>query len=100
LKKIYLVLRTLLAMKLKLVLLRKRRLKLSPYLLKAKHNLKNYDLENLTKVLQKLSNQVIDLKRSTEEASSSKGPYKPPFRKPFPTNRPNPNPEGLNLESL
>jgi ribonuclease HI/transposase InsO family protein len=60
----------------------------------------NSDLENLTKVVQKLSNQVIDLKRSTEEASSSKGPYKPPFRKPSPTNRPNPNPEGLNLESL
>jgi hypothetical protein len=35
-----------------------------------------------------------------EEASSSKGPYKPPFRKPFPTNRPNPTTEGLNLESL
>jgi hypothetical protein len=40
------------------------------------------------------------LKRSAEEASSSKGPYKPPFRKPFPTNRPNPNSKGLNLESL
>jgi hypothetical protein len=52
------------------------------------------------KVVQKLSNQVIDLKRSSEEASSSKGPYKPPFRKPFSTNWPNPNPEGLNLESL
>ena len=60
----------------------------------------NSDLENLTKVVQKLSNQVIDLKRSTEEASSSKGPYKPPFQKPFPTNRPNPTTEGLNLESL
>jgi ribonuclease HI len=36
----------------------------------------------------------------TEEASSSKGPYKPPFQKPFPTNRPNPTTEGLNLESL
>jgi hypothetical protein len=47
-----------------------------------------------------LSNQVIDLKRSAEEASSSKGPYKPPFRNPFPTNRPNTNSEGLNLESL
>jgi hypothetical protein len=44
------------------------------------------DLENLTKVFQKLSNQVIDLKRMTGEASSSKGPYKPPFQKPFPTN--------------
>jgi hypothetical protein len=44
------------------------------------------ELENLTKVVQKLSNQVIDIKRSTEEASSSKGPYRPPFRKPFQTN--------------
>jgi hypothetical protein len=60
----------------------------------------NSDLENLTKIVQKLSNQVIDLKRLTEEASSSKGPYKPPFRNPFPQNQPNPNPEGLNLESL
>jgi hypothetical protein len=58
----------------------------------------NSELENLTKVVQKLSNQVIDIKRSTEEASSSKGPYRPPFRKPFQTNRPNPNPEGMNLE--
>ena len=47
-----------------------------------------------------MSNQVVDLGRSVEEASSRKGPYKPPFRKPFPTNRPNSNSEGLNLESL
>jgi hypothetical protein len=44
---------------------------------------KRLDLENLTKVVQKLSNQVIDFKRTVEEASSSKGPYKPPFRNPF-----------------
>jgi hypothetical protein len=36
----------------------------------------------------------------TEEASSSKGPYKPLFWKPFPTNRPSPTIEGLNIESL
>ena len=35
-----------------------------------------------------------------EEASSRKGPYKPSFRNPFPTNRPNSNSEGLNLERL
>jgi hypothetical protein len=35
-----------------------------------------------------------------EEASLRKGPYKPPFRKPFPTSQPNSNTEGLNLESL
>jgi hypothetical protein len=54
----------------------------------------------LQKAFQKLSNQVVDLKRSAEEASTSKGSFKPPFRKPFPPNRPNPTTEGLNFESL
>jgi hypothetical protein len=58
------------------------------------------DLENLTKVVLKLSNQVIELKRMIEEASSRKGPYKPLFQKPFSSNRPNPTTEGLNLETL
>jgi ribonuclease HI len=78
----------------------KKKIEILPRPTQNKTQSENSDLENLTKVVQKLSNQVIDLKRSTEEASSSKGPYKPPFRKPFPPNRPNPNPEGLNLESL
>jgi hypothetical protein len=78
----------------------KKKIEILPRPSQSKTQPENSNLENLTKVVQKLSNQVIDLKRSTEEASSSKGPYKPPFRKPFPTNRPNPNPEGLNLESL
>jgi ribonuclease HI len=78
----------------------KKKIEILPRPTQNKTQSENSDLENLTKVVQKLSNQVIDLKRSTEEASSSKGPYKPPFRKPFPQNRPNPNPEGLNLESL
>jgi ribonuclease HI len=78
----------------------KKKIEILPRPTQNKTQPENSDLENLTKVVQKLSNQVIDLKRSTEEASSSKGPYKPPFRNPFPTNQPNPNPEGLNLESL
>jgi hypothetical protein len=78
----------------------KKKIEILPRPTQSKTQPENSDLENLTKVVQKLSNQVIDLKRSTEEASSSKGPYKPPFRKPFPTNRPNPTTEGLNLESL
>jgi ribonuclease HI len=76
----------------------KKKIEILPRPTQNKTQPENSDLENLTKVVQKLSNQVVDLKRSTEEASSSKGPYKPPFRKPFPQNRP--NPEGLNLESL
>jgi hypothetical protein len=78
----------------------KKKIEILPRPAQNKSQPENYDLENLTKVVQKLSNQVVDLRRSTEEASSSKGPYKPPFRKSFQTSRPNPNPEGLNLESL
>jgi hypothetical protein len=66
----------------------------------AKSQPETLDLESLQKDFQKLSNQVMDLKRSAEEASSSKGSFKPPFRKPFPPNRPNPTTEGLNFESL
>jgi hypothetical protein len=78
----------------------KKKIEILPRPTQKKTQPENSDLENLTKVVQKLSNQVIDLKSSTEEASSSKGPYKPPFQKPFQANRPNLNPEGLNLESL
>jgi ribonuclease HI len=78
----------------------KKKIEILPRPIQNKAQPENSELENLTKVVQNLSNQVIDIKRSTEEASSSKGPYRPPFRKPFQTNRPNPNPEGMNLESL
>jgi hypothetical protein len=78
----------------------KKKIKILPRPPQNKAQPKNSDLENLQKVIQKFSNQVIDLKRSDEEDSSRKGPYKPPFRNPFPTNRSNSNSEGLNLESL
>jgi cell division septum initiation protein DivIVA len=77
----------------------KKKIKILPRPAQNKTQPERSDLENLTKVVQKLSNQVIDLKRTSEEASLIKGPYKPPFRKPFP-NQPNSNTEGLNLESL
>jgi hypothetical protein len=78
----------------------KKKIEILPRPVQNKTQPESSDLENLTKVVQKLSNQVIDLKMMVEEDSLSKGPYKPPFRKSFPTNRPNPNIEGLNLESL
>jgi ribonuclease HI len=78
----------------------KKKIEILPRPTQNKTQPENSELENLTKVVQNLSNQVIDIKRSTEEASSSKGPYRPPFRKTFQTNRPNSNPEGMNLESL
>jgi hypothetical protein len=54
------------------------------------------DLESLQKSFQKLSNQVIDLKRSVEEASKSKEIFKPPFKKSVPPNHPNPTTKSLN----
>jgi hypothetical protein len=63
----------------------KKKIEILPRSSQNKAQPESSDLENLQKFIQKLSNQVIDLKRSAEEASSSKGPYKPPFRKPFPT---------------
>jgi hypothetical protein len=45
------------------------------------------DLESLQKYFQKLSNQRVDLKRYDEEASTSKGSFRPSFRKPFPPNK-------------
>jgi hypothetical protein len=64
----------------------KKKIEILPRPTQSKTQPESSDLENLTKVVQKLSNQVIELKRTTEEASLRKGPYKPPFRKPFPTN--------------
>jgi hypothetical protein len=78
----------------------KKKIEILPRPPQTKTQSESSDLESLQKVIQKLSNQVVDLRRSVEEASSSKGYYKPPFRKPFPSNHPNLNSEGLNLESL
>jgi hypothetical protein len=57
----------------------KKKIEILPRPIQNKAQPENSELENLTKIVQKLSNQVVDIKRSTEEASSSKGPYRPPF---------------------
>jgi hypothetical protein len=59
-------------------------------------------MESLQKSFQKLSNQVVDLKRVVEEGSSSKGIYRTPFRRPphNPPNKPTPLAEGMSLEGL
>jgi hypothetical protein len=61
----------------------KKKIEILPRPTQSKTQPESYDLKNLTKVVQKLSNQVIELKRMIEEASSSKGPYKTPFWKPL-----------------
>jgi hypothetical protein len=60
------------------------------------------DMESLQKAFQNLSNQIVDLKRVADEGSSSKGTYRPPFRRLLtnPPNRSTPPAEGLNFEGL
>jgi hypothetical protein len=55
----------------------------------------------LQKSFQKLSNQVVDLKRVAEEGSSNKGTYRTPYRRPqnLPSKQ-TPSVEGLSLEGL
>jgi hypothetical protein len=79
-------------MRLKTVSSSKKKIEILPRPTQNKTQPENSELESLTKAVQKLSNQVVDIKRSTEEATSSKGSYKPPFRKPFQTNRPQSQP--------
>jgi hypothetical protein len=57
----------------------KKKIEILPRPTQNKTQPENSELESLTEAVQKLSNQVVDIKRSTEEATSSKGPYKPPF---------------------
>jgi hypothetical protein len=65
-----------------------------------KNQQETLDLESLQKYFHKLFNQVVDLKISTEEAYTSKGGFRPPFKKHFPPNRPNLTTKGLNFEGL
>jgi hypothetical protein len=48
------------------------------------------DLESLQKVVKKLLNQFIYLRRLVEESSLRKGSFKPNLKKPFAPNWPNP----------
>jgi hypothetical protein len=78
----------------------KKKIEILPWPPQAKNQQETLDLESLQKDFQKLSNQVVDLKRYADEESTSKGGFKPPFRKYFPLNWPNLTTEGLNFKIL
>ena len=42
------------------------------------------DLDSLQRVIKKLSNEIIDLKKGTSENTPPKEPPRQPFRRPFP----------------
>jgi hypothetical protein len=44
----------------------------------------NVDMESLQRMVKKLSNEIVDMKRNVGEGTSNPRPYKPFFRKPSP----------------
>lgn len=60
----------------------------------------NFDLENLQRVIKKLSNDMIDLKKNNTETNQNRGYFRPPFKRNFQNRPPTPPPEGLNIEEV
>jgi len=60
----------------------------------------NFDMENLQRVIMKLSNDMIDMKKNNTKTNQNCGYFRPPFRRNFQNRPPNPPPEGLNIEEV
>jgi len=60
----------------------------------------NFDLENLQRVIKKLSNDMIDLKKNNTETNQNRGYFHPPFKRNFQNRPPTPPSEGLNIEEV
>lgn len=60
----------------------------------------NFDMENLQRVINKLSNDMIDMKKKITETDQNRGYFRPPFRRNFQNRPPTPPPEGLNIEEV
>jgi hypothetical protein len=58
----------------------------------------NADMESLQRMVKKLSNEIVDMKRNVGEGTSIPSPYKPFFRKPPPFKAIEPPPANLNID--
>ena len=54
-------------------------------------------MESLQRMVNKLSNEIVDMKRNAGEGTSNPRPYKPFFRKPSPYKAIDPPPTNLNI---
>jgi hypothetical protein len=55
-------------------------------------------LESLQRMVKKLSNKIVDMKRNAGEGTSNPRPYKPFFRRPPPFKAIEPPPSNLNID--
>jgi hypothetical protein len=58
----------------------------------------NGDIEDLQRMVKKLSNEIIDMKRSAGEGNQSQNPYKPFFKRNHPFKAIEPPPANLNID--
>jgi hypothetical protein len=58
----------------------------------------NGDIEDLQRMVNKLSNEIIDMKRSAGEGNQSQNPYKPLFKRNQPFKAIEPPPTNLNID--
>jgi hypothetical protein len=58
----------------------------------------NGDIEDLQRMVKKLSNEIIDMKRSTGEGNQGQNPYKPFFKRNQPFKAIEPPPANLNID--
>jgi len=56
------------------------------------------DMESMQKMIKKLSNEIVDIKRSIREGTSNKKPYSPFVKIPNPRRAIEPPPANLNLD--
>jgi hypothetical protein len=59
------------------------------------------DMESLQRIVKKLTNDIVDMKRNVGEGTSTKKIFKTPFKKNNPpTNKTTPPTEGINMEDF
>jgi hypothetical protein len=59
------------------------------------------DMESLQRIVKKLTNDIVDMKRNVGEGTSTKNFFKTPFKKTTPpTNKTTPPTEGINMEDF
>jgi len=60
----------------------------------------SFDMESLQRVIKKLADEVIDIKKNNNEHNQSRGYFRPPFKKNYQDKPSVPPPESLNVEEV
>jgi hypothetical protein len=66
-----------------------------------KKDKETFDMDGIQRMIQKLTNDIVDLKKNSGESSSYRRPWKTSFRRnPPPPNNPNTSPEEIHIEEF